>query len=97
MRAACRNSGDALDSVLCLFAAKAAAAGQVPADDPTAAELEGWIAVHPQLPLFASGRGLSRRAPPPGVVSLAVMAPKPPGRIRGWLRWYRSVQFRKRG
>ena len=28
--AACRKSGDALDSVLCLFAAKAAAAGQAP-------------------------------------------------------------------
>ena len=48
LHAACRESGDALDSVLCLFAAKAAAAGQAPVDDPTAAELEGWIAVHPR-------------------------------------------------
>ena len=48
LHAACRKSGDALDSVLCLFAAKAAAAGQAPVYDPTAAELEGWIAVHPQ-------------------------------------------------
>ncbi len=48
LHTACRKSGDALDSVLCLFAAKAAAAGQAPVDDPIAAELEGWIAVHPQ-------------------------------------------------
>ena len=48
LRTACRESGDALDSVLCLFAAKAAAAGQAPVDDATEVELEGWIAVHPQ-------------------------------------------------
>ena len=48
LHTACRESGDALDSVLCLFAAKAAATGHALVDDPTAAELEGWIAVHPQ-------------------------------------------------
>ena len=48
LHARCRESADALDSVLCLFAARAAAVGLAPVDDPTAAELEGWIAVHPQ-------------------------------------------------
>ena len=47
LRKRCQESADALDSVLCLFAARAAAAGLAPVDDPTAAELEGWIAVHP--------------------------------------------------
>ena len=48
LHARCQESADALDSVLCVFAARAAAAGLAPVDDPTAAELEGWIAVHPQ-------------------------------------------------
>ena len=48
LREYCRASDDALDSVLCLFAARAAAAGLAPVEDPTAAELEGWIAIHPQ-------------------------------------------------
>ncbi len=48
LRARCQESADALDSVLCLFAARAAVAGLAPVDDTTAAELEGWIAVHPQ-------------------------------------------------
>ena len=47
LRKRCQESADALDSVLCLFAARAAAAGLAPVDDPKAAELEGWIAVHP--------------------------------------------------
>lgn len=42
LRARCQESADALDSVLCLFAARAAVAGLAPVDDTTAAELEGW-------------------------------------------------------
>ncbi|MCY3841188.1 MAG: DUF429 domain-containing protein [Gammaproteobacteria bacterium] len=48
LRVRCQESADALDSVLCLFAARAAVAGLAPVDDTTTAELEGWIAVHPQ-------------------------------------------------
>ena len=43
----CKESADALDSVLCLFAAIAAAENIAPVEDPAAAEHEGWIAVHP--------------------------------------------------
>ena len=43
----CKESADALDSVLCLFAAIAAADNMAPIEDATAAEHEGWIAVHP--------------------------------------------------
>ena len=39
----------ALDAVLCLFSAKAAADGLAVVDDPAAAEREGWIAVHPRM------------------------------------------------
>ena len=44
---ACQESADALDSVLCLFAAIAAADNMAPIEDPAAAEHEGWIAVYP--------------------------------------------------
>ena len=43
----CQENADALDSVLCLFAAIAAADNMAPIENPTAAEHEGWIAVHP--------------------------------------------------
>ena len=43
----CGENADALDSVLCLFSAKAAAEGSAPVEHPAAAESEGWIAVHP--------------------------------------------------
>ena len=43
----CQENADALDSVLCLFAAIAAADNMAPIEDPAAAEHEGWIAVHP--------------------------------------------------
>lgn len=47
LQAHCRSSADALDAVLCVFAAKAAAEGRAKPDDAVAAEREGWIAVHP--------------------------------------------------
>ena len=43
----CRSNADALDAVLCLFAAKAALEGQAAVEDSAAAENEGWIATHP--------------------------------------------------
>ena len=43
----CEESADALDAVLCLFAAIAAAQNIAPIEAPAAAEHEGWIAVHP--------------------------------------------------
>ena len=43
----CQENADALDSVLCLFAAIAATDNIAPLEDPAAAEHEGWIAVHP--------------------------------------------------
>ena len=53
----CRENADALDSVLCLFAAIAATDNSAPIEEPSAAEHEGWIAVHP-------GRGSGHRTPP---------------------------------
>ena len=47
LREHCRYSADALDAVLCLFAAKAAFEGLATVGDAAAAEGEGWIAVHP--------------------------------------------------
>lgn len=44
----CRSNADALDAVLCLFAAKAAVERQATAEDPAAAQHEGWIANHPR-------------------------------------------------
>ena len=44
----CRSNADALDAVLCLFAAKAAVERQATAEDPAAAQHEGWIATHPR-------------------------------------------------
>ena len=44
---ACEESADALDSVLCVFAAIAVANSLAPIEDSAAAEHEGWIAVHP--------------------------------------------------
>ena len=44
---ACQESADALDAVVCLFAAIAATGNLAPIEDPAAAEREGWIAVHP--------------------------------------------------
>lgn len=44
----CRSNADALDAVLCLFAAKAAVEGQATAEGPAAAQHEGWIATHPR-------------------------------------------------
>ncbi len=49
LRTLCQDSADALDAVLCLFSAKAAADGLAVVDDPAAAEREGWIAVHPRI------------------------------------------------
>ena len=43
----CRSNADALDAVLCLFAAKVAAEGQATVEDPATAVREGWIATHP--------------------------------------------------
>ena len=43
----CRSNADALDAVLCLFAAKAAVEGQARVEDPATAAREGWIATHP--------------------------------------------------
>ena len=43
----CRSNADALDAVLCLFAAKAAVEGRATVEDPAAAAHEGWIATHP--------------------------------------------------
>ena len=43
----CQENADALDSVLCVFAAIAATDNMAPIEDPAAAEHEGWIAVHP--------------------------------------------------
>ena len=45
----CQDSADALDAVLCLFSAKAAADGLAVVDDPAASERKGWIAVHPRM------------------------------------------------
>ena len=42
----CRSNADALDAVLCLFAAKAAVEEQATVEDPAAAAHEGWIATH---------------------------------------------------
>ncbi|MHC4837842.1 MAG: DUF429 domain-containing protein [Planctomycetota bacterium] len=43
-----RRDADALDAVLCLFAAVAVATGRAPGPDPDAPwHREGWIAVHP--------------------------------------------------
>ena len=47
LREHCRCSPDALDAVLCLFAAKAAAEDRATVGDRAAAATEGWIAVHP--------------------------------------------------
>ncbi|MYB29115.1 MAG: DUF429 domain-containing protein [Acidimicrobiaceae bacterium] len=47
LREQCHCSPDALDAVLCLFAAKAAFEGLAAVGDEAAAEGEGWIAVHP--------------------------------------------------
>jgi len=47
LRAYCKCSADALDAVMCLFAAKAAFEGLATVGDAAAAEGEGWIAVHP--------------------------------------------------
>ncbi len=43
----CQKSADALDAVLCLFAAVAVADNISPIQCPVVAEHEGWIAVHP--------------------------------------------------
>ena len=43
----CQRSADALDAVLCLFAAVAVADNIAPIRYPVVAEHEGWIAVHP--------------------------------------------------
>ena len=53
LRARCQESADALDSVLCLFAARAVAAGLAPVHDTAAAELEGWIAVDRRTPAMS--------------------------------------------
>ncbi len=45
----CQESADALDAVLCLFAAVAVADQIAPIQCPVVAEHEGWIAVHPSL------------------------------------------------
>ena len=47
LRTLCRDNTDALDAVICLFAAKAVVDGLASVDDPAAAKREGWIAVHP--------------------------------------------------
>ena len=47
LRRCCRSNADALDAVLCLFAAKAAVGGLATVEDPAAAVREGWIATHP--------------------------------------------------
>lgn len=47
LRRCCRSNPDALDAVLCLFAAKAAADELSTPHDPAAAASEGWIATHP--------------------------------------------------
>lgn len=47
LRRCCRSNPDALDAVLCVFAAKAAADGLSTPHDPAAAASEGWIATHP--------------------------------------------------
>lgn len=47
LREHCRCSPDALDAVLCLFAAKAAAEDRATVGDQAAAATEGWIAVDP--------------------------------------------------
>ena len=49
LRTLCQDSADALDAVLYLFSAKAAADGLAVVNDPAAAEREGWIAVHPRM------------------------------------------------
>ena len=46
-RSKCRSSADALDAVLCLFAAVAAVSGVAPCEDSGSWKREGWIAVHP--------------------------------------------------
>ena len=43
----CRESADALDAVLCLFAAVAAVSGIAPCETSASGKAEGWIAVHP--------------------------------------------------
>lgn len=43
----CQESADALDAVLCLFAAVAAVCGIAPCKNPASEKTEGWIAVHP--------------------------------------------------
>ena len=45
----CQESADALDAVLCLFAAVAVADNIAPIQCPVAAKHEGWIAVHPGI------------------------------------------------
>ena len=47
LRRCCRSNPDALDAVLCVFAAKAAADELSTPHDPAAAASEGWIATHP--------------------------------------------------
>ncbi len=47
LRSKCLDNADALDAVLCLFSAIAAASGAAPCENRKAAETEGWIAVHP--------------------------------------------------
>jgi hypothetical protein len=53
--ALCRNNADALDAVLCAYAAKTMADGRHPRQLPAAARSEGWIVVD-ESP-SASGRG----------------------------------------
>ena len=48
-RSKCRANADALDAVLCLFAAFAATNGIAPCKDSDSWKTEGWIAVHPVL------------------------------------------------
>lgn len=47
MQLLCLESADALDAVLCLFAAVAAVNGVAPCKDSDSWKTEGWIAVHP--------------------------------------------------
>ncbi len=47
LRFLCQESADALDAVLCLFAAVAAVSDIAPFENPASGKTEGWIAVHP--------------------------------------------------
>ena len=47
LRRCCRSNADALDAVVCLFAARAVVHELTKPEDPAAAACEGWIATHP--------------------------------------------------